>query len=125
MTGFDEIHDELTHSGDSDAGGLQLSPEARQLMRLTTMPILKALCHESGCKIGGKKDELVDRLLIHFRSIKKQPPSRADIDRIRKTLAATSTPALSNTTNLPKPKATSTTSKKRSHADANKENSSI
>ncbi|KAJ7452316.1 hypothetical protein FB451DRAFT_1524204 [Mycena latifolia] len=39
MAGFEAIYDELANSGDSD-GGLQMSPEARALLRLATLPIL-------------------------------------------------------------------------------------
>ncbi|KAJ6549418.1 P-loop containing nucleoside triphosphate hydrolase protein [Mycena vulgaris] len=67
MTGFDRIYDELAESDGSDGGDrLQLTPDARALSRLATIPVLKAFCRENGCKVGGKKEDLLERLMLYF-----------------------------------------------------------
>ncbi|KAK6966698.1 P-loop containing nucleoside triphosphate hydrolase protein [Favolaschia claudopus] len=84
MTGFDAIYDELTYS--DDGGPNRMTAESRTLSRLATLPILKALCRENNCKQNGNKEELVQRLVLHFRSVKKPLPGRAEVDRIKNSL---------------------------------------
>ncbi|KAJ7691531.1 P-loop containing nucleoside triphosphate hydrolase protein [Mycena rosella] len=67
MTGFDAIFDELAESGGSDAGErLKISPDARTLFRLATIPILKAFCRANGCKVSRNKEDLIERLMLYF-----------------------------------------------------------
>ncbi|KAK6992065.1 hypothetical protein R3P38DRAFT_2803433 [Favolaschia claudopus] len=63
MRGFDQIYDELVNPGESDDGGkVPKSAEARAPARQANIPVLKELCRENGCKVGGNKEDLLDRL---------------------------------------------------------------
>ncbi|KAK7006820.1 p-loop containing nucleoside triphosphate hydrolase protein [Favolaschia claudopus] len=54
MSGFDQIYDELVNSEGSDDGGkVPRSPEARAFARQANISVLKELCRENGCKVGG------------------------------------------------------------------------
>ncbi|KAK7000494.1 P-loop containing nucleoside triphosphate hydrolase protein [Favolaschia claudopus] len=123
MTGFDTIYEELDPSSESDFA----TSEGRTLARLTTLPILKALCRENRCKVTGNKEELVGRLVLHFRSINKSLPGRQEIDRIKKSLPPPKhqTVPLSNKINIPDTPPV-TAGIKRRHADEqDKENTPI
>ncbi|KAK6971377.1 hypothetical protein R3P38DRAFT_2813948 [Favolaschia claudopus] len=114
MRGFDQIYDELVNPGESDDGG-KVSQVRRGSCACSTgqnIPVLKELCRENGCKVGGNKEDLLDRLLgfpftypvsIFLTSIGKPLPGRSDVERIKKSpaLANAGKPAaLSNKTNL-------------------------